>query len=58
MYEQHIINSFKAVIESSYIGAPVTREKLESSVSKAMGFPVQFPEYDEKKTATAIGGEK
>lgn len=32
----------------SYIGSPLTRERLEAAASKAVGFPVRFPDYDEK----------
>lgn len=39
--------SIKAASES-YIGSPLTRERLEAAASKAMGFPVRFPDYDEK----------
>ena len=38
--------SIKAASES-YIGAPVTRERMETAASKAMGFPVRFPDWDE-----------
>ncbi|MBQ73372.1 MAG: hypothetical protein CMJ67_10755 [Planctomycetaceae bacterium] len=43
--------SLKAASES-YIGAPVAREKMEAASSKAMGFPVRFPDWDEA-TGTA-----
>jgi len=43
--------SIKAASES-YIGAPVTRERMETAASKAMGFPVRFPDWDEA-TGTA-----
>lgn len=43
--------SIKAACES-YIGAPMTRETVETAVSKAMGFPVRFPDWDEA-TGTA-----
>ena len=31
-----------------YNGIPLTRERLEAAASKAAGFPVRFPDYDEK----------
>ena len=43
--------SIKAASES-YIGAPMTRERMETAASKAMGYPVRFPDWDEA-TATA-----
>lgn len=43
--------SIKAASES-YIGAPVTRERMEAASSKAAGFPVRFPDWD-KTTGTA-----
>jgi len=43
--------SLKAASES-YIGAPVARERMEAASSKAMGFPVRFPDWDEA-TGTA-----
>ena len=41
----------KAASES-YIGAPLTRERMETAASKAMGYPVRFPDWDEA-TGTA-----
>ena len=46
-----ILASLKVASES-YIGAPVARERMEKAASKAMGFPVRFPDWDEA-TATA-----
>ena len=46
-----VLASIKAASES-YIGAPVTREIMETASSKAMGFPVRFPYWDET-TGTA-----
>jgi hypothetical protein len=43
--------SLKAACES-YIGASVARERMEAASSKAMGFPVRFPDWDET-TGTA-----
>ena len=43
--------SIKAASES-YIGAPVTRERMETASSKAMGFPVRFPDWDEETGVT------
>lgn len=43
--------ALKAASES-YIGAPVARERVEAASSKAMGFPVRFPDWDEA-TGTA-----
>ena len=49
--------SIKAASES-YIGAPVTRERMETAASKAMGFPVRFPDYDPATgTATKMESE-
>ena len=38
--------SIKAASES-YIGAPVSRERMEAAASKAMGYSVRFPDWDE-----------
>ena len=46
-----VLASIKAANEP-YIGAPVTRERMEAASSKAMGFPVLFPDWDEA-TGTA-----
>jgi hypothetical protein len=47
--------SIKAASES-YIGAPVTRERMEAAASKAMGFPVRPLDWDEA-TGTATKWE-
>lgn len=47
--------SIKAASES-YIGAPLTRERMETALSKAMGFPVRPLDWD-KATGTATKWE-
>lgn len=39
--------AFIKAASESYIGAPVTRERMEAAASKAMGFSVRFPDWDE-----------
>jgi len=46
-----ILTSIKTASES-YIGAPATRERMETASSKAMGFPVRFPDWDEETGVT------
>jgi hypothetical protein len=45
--EQTVAASLKAAY-GSHIGAPVTRERLETAASKAIGFTIKFPDYDQK----------
>lgn len=49
---QQAVGRTLASIKASYIGAPVTREMAEAASSKALGFPVRFPDWDEA-TGTA-----
>lgn len=44
--------AFLKTASESQIGAPVARERMEAASSKAMGFPVRFPDWDEA-TGTA-----
>lgn len=50
-----VLASIKAACKS-YIGAPVTRERMEAASSKAMGFPVRLLDWD-KTTGTATKWE-
>ena len=46
--------SIKAASES-YISSHVTQERLETAVSKALGFPVRITDWDETtRTATMV----
>ena len=53
---QQAVDRTLASIKASYIGAPLTRERMETAASKAMGFPVRFPDWDEA-TGTATKWE-
>ena len=46
--QKTVARTLASLIDESYIGSPLTREGLEAAASKAMGFPVRFPDYDEK----------
>lgn len=43
-----VARTLASLKDESYIGSPLTQERLEAAASKAMGFPVRFPGYDEK----------
>lgn len=46
--QQTVVRTMASLKDESYIGSPMTQERLEAAASKAMGFPVRFPDYDEK----------
>jgi hypothetical protein len=46
--KQAVARTLASLKEESYIGSPLTQERLEAAASKAMGFPVHFPDYDGK----------
>lgn len=53
--QQTVAHTLASLMDESYIGSPLTQERLEAAASKAVGFPVRFPDYDEKTgTATKV----
>jgi len=46
--QQTVIRTLASLKDESYIGSPLIQERLEAAASKAVGFPVRFPDYDEK----------
>ena len=46
--QQTVARTLASLIDESYIGSPLTQERLEAAASKAMGFPVRFPDYNGK----------
>lgn len=46
--QQAVVRTLASLKDESYIRSPLTQERLEAVASKAVGFPVRFPDYDEK----------